>query len=336
LTILVTGAAGFIGFHTALALLRRGETVVGVDNLNPYYDVRLKERRLEQLLRLSGFSFAKADVADRTGMLRLVSELPDLTGIVHLAAQAGVRYSLENPYAYVESNVMGQVVMMEAARQAPKLRHLVYASSSSVYGGNTELPFSVEHRVDKPISPYAATKRACELLAYTYSHVYRLPTTGLRFFTVYGPWGRPDMAAYLFCEAILNGRPIQVFNRGRMRRDFTYIDDIVAGVVAALERPPADTGAEPPYRVYNLGNSKTEELGRFIDLIEEGLGRKAIREMLPLHPADLLETSANVDESRRDLGYDPRTPIEEGLSRFLAWYLDYTGGTGRVEQGLPP
>jgi UDP-glucuronate 4-epimerase len=323
-TILLTGAAGFIGFHTALALLKRGDQVIGLDNLNDYYDVRLKLRRLEQLRQHNAFSFEKMDVSDRDAIHALVERAPDITGIVHLAAQAGVRYSLENPYIYVQANLMGQVVMLEAARRAPNLRHFVYASSSSVYGANTELPFSVEHRVEKPMSLYAATKRSCELLAHTYSHLYRIPTTGLRFFTVYGPWGRPDMAAFLFADAIMTGQPIKVFNEGRMRRDFTYIDDIVDGILAALDRPPQDGGAEPPTKLYNLGNSRTEELGRFIEIIEEVLGKKALRQLLPMQAGDIPESSADIEASRRDLGFDPKITIEEGLRRFANWYLDYS------------
>jgi UDP-glucuronate 4-epimerase len=323
LSILVTGAAGFIGFHTALALLRRGQRVIGVDNLNDYYDVRLKMRRLEQLRAFPEFTFHRADIADRDAVGAIVAGAGEITGMVHLAAQAGVRYSLENPYAYVDANVMGQVVMLEAARRAEGLRHFVYASSSSVYGANEEMPFSIEHRVDRPISLYAATKKAGEMIAHTYSHLYRLPTTGLRFFTVYGPWGRPDMAAFLFADAIMQGRPIRVFNEGRMRRDFTYIDDIVAGVLAALDRPPAAEPGQVPFRLYNLGNSRTEELGHFIAVLERVLGRTAVKELLPMQPGDVAATSADIEASRRDLGFDPRVTIDEGLRRFADWYLEY-------------
>jgi UDP-glucuronate 4-epimerase len=324
LTILVTGVAGFIGFHTAQALLRGGEHVIGIDNLNDFYDVRLKLRRLEQLQGPDEFTFHQVDVADRDAIAGVLAHADHLTGIVHLAAQAGVRYSLENPYVYVDANVMGQVVMLEAARHTKDLRHLVYASSSSVYGANSKLPFSADDAVDRPISVYAATKRAGELLAFTYSHLYGLPTTGLRFFTVYGPWGRPDMAAYLFADAIVQGRPIRLFNHGRMRRDFTYIDDIVAGIIAALNRPPAADRDNPPCRIYNLGNSRTEELGRFITILETVLGRNAVKEMLPMQPGDVKATSADIEASRRDLGFEPKVTIEDGLQRFATWYREYS------------
>lgn len=325
MAILVTGAAGFIGFHVSKALLARGETVIGLDNLNAYYDVRLKEARLARLADHDAFTFHRADVADQDGVAAAFASAP-VTGVVHLAAQAGVRYSLIDPYAYVTANVMGQVVMLEAALKAGNVAHFVYASSSSVYGRNTELPFSTAHRTDQPVSLYAATKKAGEAIAHTYSHLHRIPTTGLRFFTVYGPWGRPDMAAYLFADAIMEGRPIQVFNHGRMRRDFTYIDDIVAGVIAALDRPPqAGPDGAPPYGVYNLGNSRTEELGAYIAAIETALGRQAIKELLPLQPGDVVETSADIAASRRDLGFDPKTTIDEGIPRFIDWYRSYRG-----------
>jgi UDP-glucuronate 4-epimerase len=320
MSILLTGAAGFIGFHVAKALLDRGERVLGIDNLNDYYDVRLKEARLDQLRARRGFAFAKLDVADRTGVLALVDSHRDLRSIIHLAAQAGVRYSLENPYAYVDANVMGTLVMFEAARRIERLTGITYASSSSVYGANRQQPFSVEDRVDQPVSLYAATKRSCELLAHTYSHLHGLPATGLRFFTVYGPWGRPDMAAYLFTSAILAGRPIKVFNHGKMARDFTYIDDIVAGTIAAHERPPAD---KVRHRIYNLGNHRPEKLLDFIAVIERALGRTAEKELLPLQPGDVPESFADITASRRDLGFDPKTTIEVGLARFVEWYKDY-------------
>ena len=320
MSILLTGAAGFIGFHVAKALLDRGERVVGIDNLNDYYDVRLKEARLDLLRADPGFAFAKLDVADRTGVLALVDSHRDLRSIIHLAAQAGVRYSLENPYAYVDANVMGTLVMFEAARRIERLTGITYASSSSVYGANRQQPFSVEDRVDQPVSLYAATKRSCELLAHTYSHLHGLPATGLRFFTVYGPWGRPDMAAYLFTSAILAARPIKVFNNGKMARDFTYIDDIVAGTIAAHERPPAD-GVR--HRIYNLGNHRPEKLLDFIAVIERALGRTAQKQLLPLQPGDVPESFADITASRRDLGFDPKTTIEVGLARFVEWYKDY-------------
>jgi UDP-glucuronate 4-epimerase len=320
--ILLTGAAGFIGFHVAKALLDRGDRVLGIDNVNDYYDVRLKEARLDRLRIYPGFDFAKLDVADRDGILALVEGHRDLRSIIHLAAQAGVRYSLENPYAYVDANVMGTLVMFEAARRIDGLTGITYASSSSVYGANRQQPFGVDDRVDEPVSLYAATKRSCELLAHTYSHLYGLPATGLRFFTVYGPWGRPDMAAYLFTSAIFAGRPIKVFNHGRMDRDFTYIDDIVAGTIAAHDRPPA---GGVPHRIYNLGNHRPEKLLDFIAVIERALGRTAEKELLPLQPGDVPESFADIESSRRDLGFDPKTTIEVGLARFVEWYKAYHG-----------
>ena len=318
--ILLTGAAGFIGFHVAKALLDRGDRVLGIDNVNDYYDVRLKEARLDRLRIYPGFDFAKLDVADRDGILALVEGHRDLRSIIHLAAQAGVRYSLENPYAYVDANVMGTLVMFEAARRIDGLTGITYASSSSVYGANRQQPFGVDDRVDEPVSLYAATKRSCELLAHTYSHLYGLPATGLRFFTVYGPWGRPDMAAYLFTSAILAGRPIKVFNNGKMARDFTYIDDIVAGTIAAHDRPPAN-GVR--HRIYNLGNHRPEKLLDFIAVIERALGRTAEKELLPLQLGDVPESFADITASRRDLGFDPKTTIEVGLARFVEWYKEY-------------
>jgi UDP-glucuronate 4-epimerase len=320
MSILISGAAGFIGFHVARALLARGDRVIGVDNLNDYYDVSLKQARLAELHAFPGFSFTKLDVADREGVLALIGRHPDLRSIIHLAAQAGVRYSLENPYVYVEANVMGTLVMLEAARRIEQLTAVTYASSSSVYGANQKQPFSVEDRVDQPVSLYAATKRSCELVAHAYSHLYGLPATGLRFFTVYGPWGRPDMAAYLFTRAILSGEPIKVFNEGRMARDFTYIDDIVAGTIAAHDRAP--TGALP-HRIYNLGNHRPENLLDFIAVLERLLGRTAQKELLPLQPGDVPESFADIEASRRDLGFDPKTSIEQGLGRFVEWYKQY-------------
>jgi UDP-glucuronate 4-epimerase len=320
MSILLTGAAGFIGFHVAKALLERGDRVVGIDNLNDYYDVRLKEARLALLSAYPGFVFARLDVADRDGVFALVERHEDLRSIIHLAAQAGVRYSLENPYAYIDANVMGTLVMLEAARRIDRLTAITYASSSSVYGANQKQPFSVEDRVDEPVSLYAATKRSCELVACTYSRLYGLPATGLRFFTVYGPWGRPDMAAYLFTRAILAGQPIRVFNEGRMARDFTYIDDIVTGTVAAHDRPPTDG---VPHRIYNLGNHRPEQLLDFIGVLERLLGRTATKEFLPLQPGDVPESFADIEASRHDLGFDPQTTIEVGLARFVEWYRQY-------------
>jgi UDP-glucuronate 4-epimerase len=319
-SILVTGAAGFIGAAAARALLARGDHVIGIDNLNAYYDVSLKDARLKPLLADKNFTFQKRDIADRDAILKLALEFPDIEGVLHLAAQAGVRYSLSDPYAYVTSNVMGQAVMLELARKLPRLRHFVYASSSSVYGGNTKTPFSVDDPVERPNSLYAATKRADELFGHTYAHLYGIPATGLRFFTVYGPWGRPDMAYFIFTRQILAGEPIKVFNRGEMWRDFTYIDDIVDGVVRTLDRPPAGT---PPHRLYNLGNHRSEKLTDFIAEIERGLDRKARIVLEAMQPGDVERTYADIEVSRRELGFEPRTPIGVGIPNFIAWYRDY-------------
>lgn len=322
MSVLVTGAAGFIGFHVARTLLARGEEVYAFDNVNDYYSVSLKRARLAELQRYSGFTFHEIDISHRDAVAHAMAAHPGTTGVVHLAAQAGVRHSLVDPYVYVQANVMGQVVLLEAARRLKRLDNFVYASSSSVYGGNEKQPFSVDDPVERPVSLYAATKRSCELTAQCYSHLFGIPAIGLRFFTVYGPWGRPDMAAFLFADAILADRPIKVFNHGRMARDFTYIDDIVAGTLAALDRPSTAT---PPHRVYNLGNHRPEPLLRFIELIEETLGRKAKKEMLPLQPGDVPESYADIESSRRDLGFEPKTPIEVGIPRFIAWYKEYHG-----------
>ncbi len=325
MTVLITGAAGFIGFHTSLRLLARGETVVGVDNLNAYYDPALKARRLALLAEHRNFVLHRGDIADRAAMAAVAAAHPDIDRYINLAAQAGVRHSLTAPFDYSHSNVEGHLVMLELARANPRCRHFVYASSSSVYGTNTKLPFSVEDRVDTPISLYAATKRAGELVSHSYSHLFRIPTTGLRFFTVYGPWGRPDMAAYLFASAIVAGRPIRVFNNGDMRRDFTFIDDIVSGVVGVLDNPPPDTGTTPPYRLYNIGNNRSEGLMDYIGLIEQALGRKAIMELEPMQPGDVKETYADISAIQRDVGFAPATPISEGIPRFIAWFKDFNG-----------
>jgi UDP-glucuronate 4-epimerase len=324
---LVTGAAGFIGFHTSLRLLARGESVVGVDNVNDYYDPNLKRARLAELARHESFRLIEVDFADHPALSRALDGV-EFDGIVHLGAQAGVRYSIENPHAYVQSNLVGHLNMLEVARHR-NARHFVYASSSSVYGGNETLPFRVEDRVDHPLSLYAATKKADELIGETYAHLYRLPQTGLRFFTVYGPWGRPDMAMWIFTKAIFAGEPIDVFGEGNMRRDFTYIDDIVTGVVACLDNPPSDDGQEKaggsrgPHRLYNIGNHRSEELTRMIDLIEEACGRKAERRLLEMQPGDVRDTYADISAIQRDLGFEPTTRIDEGIPRFVQWYRRY-------------
>ena len=323
--VLVTGAAGFVGMHVAEAVLARGEAVVGVDNLNAYYDPALKRARLARLEDREGFRFVEADIADALAMERLAAEVGEsVEGVVHLAAQAGVRYSLEKPFEYVRSNLEGHMVVLELCRhRLPALRHLVYASSSSVYGGNDKVPFAVGDRVDHPVSLYAATKRADELLSQAYAHLYRIPQTGLRFFTVYGPWGRPDMAYFIFADAIAAGRPITLFNHGRMRRDFTYVDDIVAGVLAALDCPPPDEGA-PPHRVYNLGNNEPVELERFVRVLEAAMGRKAETRLAGMQPGDVEATYADIEATTRDLGWRPTTSIEEGLGRFVAWRAEWS------------
>lgn len=317
-TVWVTGAAGFIGFHLSRALANVGFNVVGIDNLNDYYSVDLKKARLAQLAGLSEFQFHKIDLVDKAALFAL-AEREQPTHIINLAAQAGVRYSLENPDVYIQSNLVGFGHVLELARKH-QVEHLVYASSSSVYGSNSKVPFSTADPVDHPVSLYAATKKANELMAHSYSHLYNIPTTGLRFFTVYGPWGRPDMAAYLFTKAIEEGRPIDVFNFGRMKRDFTYVDDVVEGVIRVMQDPPTET---PPYRVYNIGNHQPVELGRFIEILEEALGKKAIRNELPLQPGDVLETYADVEDLAQAINFRPNTPLEEGLANFVTWYREY-------------
>ena len=332
--ILVTGAAGFIGSAVALRLLERGDEVVGVDNLDPYYDVALKQARLDRVRAHDGFRDARASIADRTAMAELFArERPDV--VVNLAAQAGVRYSLENPHAYVDANLVGFINILEGCRHHG-VGHLVYASSSSVYGANRTLPFSVRHNVDHPLSLYAATKKANELMAHSYSHLYAVPATGLRFFTVYGPWGRPDMALFRFTRNILEDRPIDVFNHGRHRRDFTYIDDIVEGVVRVLDRPASanvEWSAESPdpatsaatHRLYNIGNNRWVRLERYIEVLEECLGRKAKKNFLPLQPGDVPDTFADIDDLARDFDYRPDTPVEVGIRRFVDWYKAFYG-----------
>ena len=332
--ILVTGTAGFIGYHLAERLLARGDTVVGLDVLNDYYDVRLKEARLARLTPHPSYRHERVDLTDRREVERVFAKhRPER--VVHLAAQAGVRYSLTNPHAYVDSNLAGFLNVLEGSRHGG-VEHLVYASSSSVYGANTKLPFATGDSVDHPVSLYAASKKANELMAHTYAHLYGLPTTGLRFFTVYGPWGRPDMAMFIFAKAILAGEPIRVFNHGRMQRDFTYVDDVVEGVIRTLDRAAAPNtawdGAAPdpassraPYRVYNIGNNQPVELMRLIELLEAALGRQAVKRFEPLQPGDVPATFADVDDLMRDVGFRPSTPIEVGVERFVTWYREYHG-----------
>jgi UDP-glucuronate 4-epimerase len=330
--LLVTGCAGFIGFHLAKRLLEMGESVVGVDNINSYYDPALKLARLALLKEKPGFRFVKADIEDRGG-LASVFQSSSFRAVIHLAAQAGVRYSLENPHAYSDSNLVGFVNILESCRHNG-CDHLVFASSSSVYGANTKLPFSLHDNVDHPISLYAATKKANELLAHSYSHLYGIPMTGLRLFTVYGPWGRPDMAMYLFADAISAGRPISLFNNGNMRRDFTYVDDVVESLVRLVDRAPqpnpAWSGDKPdpssskaPWRIYNIGNNKPEELKHVVELLEKGLGRTAEKRLLPMQPGDVLETFADVSDLQRDIDFRPKTRIEDGVARFVEWYRAY-------------
>jgi UDP-glucuronate 4-epimerase len=332
MNVVVTGAAGFIGFSVARRLLERGDTVSGIDNLNDYYDVKLKQARLDQLASFPEFKFTRLDIADREDIKSWFQET-DPQRVVHLAAQAGVRYSIENPYAYVDSNLVGFVNILEACRHND-IEHLVYASSSSVYGANTKMPFSVHHNVDHPLALYGATKKANELMAHTYSSLYDLPTTGIRFFTVYGPWGRPDMSLFLFTQNILAGKPIDVFNHGHHKRDFTYIDDIVEGVIRILDHvavanenwsgdSPDPGTSKAPYRLYNIGNNNPVELLRYIKLLEQALGKNAELNMLPLQAGDVPDTYADVDDLVNDLDYSPSTPIEEGISRFVNWYRDY-------------
>ncbi|MEO0974230.1 MAG: NAD-dependent epimerase [Pseudomonadota bacterium] len=330
--IMVTGAAGFIGFHTAKRLLERGDEVLGVDSINDYYDVTLKEARLAQLQEHAGFSFERLELEDRQGIAELFARA-GVQRVIHLAAQAGVRYSLENPHAYIDSNVVGTTNILEGCRHN-EVEHLVYASSSSVYGANETQPFSIHHNVDHPLSLYAATKKANELIAHTYAHLYKLPVSGLRFFTVYGPWGRPDMALFRFTRNILADKPIDVYNHGRHQRDFTYVDDIVEGVIRVTDRvatPNANwSGLQPdpgtsaaPYRLYNIGNNSPVELMRYIEVIEQCIGREAKKNFLPMQPGDVPSTAADIEDLEADVGYRPSTPIEEGVARFIEWYRAY-------------
>lgn len=327
MTILVTGAAGFIGSHVAQHLLARGEAVIGVDNLNSYYQVQLKRDRLSQLHAFPTFHFLEVDISDRAAF-NAALQGKKITRVVHMAAQAGVRYSLDHPFSYSQANITGHLVVLEYCRYLQGLRHLVYASSSSVYGGNKKLPFSESDPVDSPVSLYAATKKAGELMSHTYSHLYRIPQTGLRFFTVYGPWGRPDMALWMFTQAILAGEPIRVFNHGNMKRDFTYIDDIVAGVLACLDNPPKDDGKAAPHRIYNIGNHRSENLMHMIGVLEAALGRKAEKILEPMQPGDVAETYADISAIQHDIGFTPSTTIEAGIPRFVEWYKNYHHLTG--------
>ena len=337
--ILITGAAGFIGSFTALRVLERGDSVVGIDNLNQYYDAGLKQARLNRLSRFPSFRFARMDIADRAAMQQLFSR-ERFDTVVNLAAQAGVRYSVENPYAYVDANLTGFCNILEGARRS-KVKHLLFASSSSVFGANTKLPFLESDNVDHPLSLYAATKKANELMAHSYAHLFGLPCTGLRFFTVYGPWGRPDMALFRFTKSILEGKAVQVFNHGKMVRDFTYIDDIAEGVVRVIDRParpdhswdsatPNPASSKAPYRIFNLGNNRPVELMHFIEVLEQSLARKARIEMLPMQPGDVQATIADVSELEAAIGYRPRTPVEVGVPRFVEWYKAYYGVTDLV------
>ena len=325
MTIFVTGAAGFIGYHMCKALLARGDSVFGIDNLNDYYDVALKKARLARLQQHGGFKFALADICNLGALNHAVTNAGDVRAVLHLAAQAGVRYSLINPSAYVNTNIVGQLNILEMCRQLPDLEHMVYASSSSVYGGSSALPFTESDSVNLPVSLYAASKKADELMGNVYAHLYRIPLTGLRFFTVYGPWGRPDMAAFIFTRAIFLGEPIKIFNNGDMRRDFTYVDDVVEGVLAVLDAPPSGTGEAAPHRIYNIGNNRSEPLLRYVELLEKAIGRRAKKELAPMQPGDVKETYADIEAIRRDHGFEPKTSIDEGIPRFVAWYRDYHG-----------
>ncbi|MCK5384580.1 MAG: GDP-mannose 4,6-dehydratase [Alphaproteobacteria bacterium] len=324
--ILVTGAAGFIGFHTVLRLLQAGAHVVGVDNLNDYYDVSLKQARLRELDNFKDFTFIKEDIANFEGMEKLWKEHGPFKQVIHLAAQAGVRYSLKNPHTYVQSNLVGHLNILELCRHTEGFEHLVFASSSSVYGKNKKLPYAVEDRVDQPVSLYAATKRSGELMSHSYSHLYGIPQTSLRFFTVYGPWGRPDMSPYIFTDAIIKDKKVPIFNNGDMKRDFTYIDDIVSGVLAVLETPPKRENDEGiPYRILNIGNNKAENLMDYVGAIEKALGKKADIELLPMQAGDVKETYADIDETTKLTGYKPTTSIDEGIPKYVAWFKDFYG-----------
>ena len=327
MSVLVTGSAGFIGMHTANALLEKNEEVIGIDNLNDYYDPELKRARLEELQVNKNFYFEKLDFAVPGSLNLLIQKYPEIDRIIHLGAQAGVRYSIDNPHQYMQSNLCGQLAILEFCkskmRDSRPIKNFVYASSSSVYGSNKQIPFSINDNTDQPVSFYGATKKAGEVMAHSYAHLYQIPTIGLRFFTVYGPWGRPDMSPYIFTNCILNEKPIKVFNKGEMMRDFTFIDDIVSGILGALDTPPISLSASPPHKIYNLGNNKPVSLMNYINVIERACNKKAIIDLQPMQAGDVVQTYANIEESEKDLGYAPTTSIDIGIPRFVDWFISY-------------
>ena len=327
MSVLVTGSAGFIGMHTANALLEKNEDVIGIDNINDYYDPELKRARLEELQVNKNFYFEKLDFAVPGSLNLLIQKYPEIDRIIHLGAQAGVRYSIDNPHQYMQSNLCGQLAILEFCkskmRDSRPVKNFVYASSSSVYGSNKQIPFSINDNTDQPVSFYGATKKAGEVMAHSYAHLYQIPTIGLRFFTVYGPWGRPDMSPYIFTNCILNEKPIKVFNKGEMMRDFTFIDDIVSGILGALDTPPISLNASPPHKIYNLGNNKPVSLMNYINVIERACNKKAIIDLQPMQAGDVVQTYANIEESERDLGYAPTTSIDIGIPRFVDWFISY-------------
>ena len=327
MSVLVTGSAGFIGMHTANALLKKNEEVIGIDNINDYYDPELKRARLEKLRVNKNFYFEKLDFAAPGSLNLLIQKYPEIDKIIHLGAQAGVRYSIDNPHQYMQSNLCGQLAILEFCkskmRDSRPIKNFVYASSSSVYGSNKKIPFSINDNTDQPVSFYGATKKAGEVMAHSYAHLYQIPTVGLRFFTVYGPWGRPDMSPYIFTNSILNEKPIKVFNKGEMMRDFTFIDDIVSGILGALDTPPINLSASPPHKIYNLGNNKPVSLMNYINVIERACNKKAIIDLQPMQAGDVVQTYANIEESERDLGYAPTTSIEIGIPQFVDWFISY-------------
>ena len=327
MSVLVTGSAGFIGMHTANALLEKNEDVIGIDNINDYYDPELKRARLEELQVNKNFYFEKLDFAVPGSLNLLIQKYPEIDRIIHLGAQAGVRYSIDNPHQYMQSNLCGQLAILEFCkskmRDSRPIKNFVYASSSSVYGSNKQIPFSINDNTDQPVSFYGATKKAGEVMAHSYAHLYQIPTIGLRFFTVYGPWGRPDMSPYIFTNCILNEKPIKVFNKGEMMRDFTFIDDIVSGILGALDTPPISLNASPPHKIYNLGNNRPVSLMNYINVIERACNKKAIIDLQPMQAGDVVQTYANIEESERDLGYAPTTSIDIGIPRFVDWFISY-------------